>query len=205
MTDQDDIRADPDFLAEMDALAAEYVKMRAESRATKPAPPPPKPGCVCAKRGCNFNSIVYSQPLDCPGGDLCFTKVRELKGRALTKATLALMRLGVCVCSGWVPGPRYWRKSRRERITIQCGCGAWFSNAVVRANGWWSKNEWRKKGYKVKPGQEPVGKVWRCWFWKGGHTGRMVLAKLYDRSQVEPVGPALGLEEAKEIINNMIM
>src|SRR5262249_60826697 len=98
MPAQDDFSPHPVFPAELDALAAgtdtEYVKKRAESRATKPAPPAPKPGCVCAKQICNFDYNSDHQPLDCPGGDLCFTKVRELKGRALTKATLALRWLG---------------------------------------------------------------------------------------------------------------
>jgi hypothetical protein len=135
MSDEiEEILEDPEFQAELDGLLEadfkEWAEKQAEKRASKPPPPPPKPGCVCPKNTVNCEYNADHQPLDCPGGDLCFTKVNTLKGRALTKAMLALMRAGVCVCHcGWVPTPQHWRKRRREGITIQCGCGAWWSNA----------------------------------------------------------------------------
>jgi hypothetical protein len=64
-------------------------------------------------------------------------------------------------------------KPRRERITIPCRCGRWFSNAAVRNKGWFSKTEWLKKGYHLLPGQQPVAEVWRCVYWKGHEGGHI--------------------------------
>jgi hypothetical protein len=64
-------------------------------------PPPPKPGCACPhfEWSGQYHPEVH-QPLDCPGGDLCFAKIAAMKdGRARHKAMRRLMAMGVCLCT----------------------------------------------------------------------------------------------------------
>jgi hypothetical protein len=97
----------------------------------------------------------------------------------------ALMELGECLCKegpplGWI------RKARREQMSA-CICGKHYSNTLARQAGLWSKTEWRKKGYKVKPTEKPRTEIWRCCYKRGCKGGRIGLVPLYDLTQVTPI------------------
>lgn len=151
----------------------------------KPEPPAPKEGCVCEyHRRC--------QPLDCPGGDLCFAALAKQNGRVITRAIMEMITLGICVChSDWIKpsSPRGAQgvvslpKNRREK-TPRCACGMYFSNEQVRKLGLFSKSEWRRLGHKLKVGEKPIASVWRTVYWAGVTGGRISEVGLYASEQV---------------------
>ena len=160
----------------------------------KPEPPTPKEGCVCSHCIYDPQYCRPHQPLDCPGGDLCFTALGKQKGRAITRAITEMLKLGICVCHAhWIKrsGKRHCgtygvpclAKKRRER-TPRCACGMYFSNDEVRQLGLHSKSEWRRMGYKPKKDEKPKVGVWRTIYRSGVTGGRIGEVWLYSQEQV---------------------
>lgn len=162
-----------------------------------PEPPPPKEGCCCPHHHHYPGYCKPCQPLDCPGGDLCFKTLARVKGRKRTWAIRELIKRGVCVCDArWLlPSKTKYRgvcgvislpKQRRE-TTPRCACGMYFSNHEVRGLGLFSKSEWRSQGYRPKDNETPVASVWRTVFWAGCTGGRIQKVGLYSKEQVKVI------------------